>query len=278
MYTIALKNRKKSLLSFTLIMVVSLGIFMQGCNMEEELLDENLINSPELEEFIIAGADFDRSFTIFEEELSKIDFSKLEVSYDADGRKVMRFPAGSMSVRIEEKINSFNEKKEKLLKKHPQVISFTSEKTKKHISECTKSSLKVSSKFLELGYNASRPLLKGGTIENFSGYNAIRDYLCWYILQPNFIELYIVVLTDGTYMIYLDDRNTYKTSHLPLDKITNHTTGTITYTFPTGGSNTPVAWVAHTHQYSSNPGDGDTAHPGLNTFIWYDGELHQYPN
>ena len=271
MYTIDLKNRKKSLLSFTLIMVVSLGIFMQGCNMEEELLDENLINSPELEEFIIAGADFDRSFTIFEEELSKIDFSKLEVSYDADGRKVMRLPAGSMSVRIEEKINSFNEKKEKLLKKHPQVASFTLEKTKKYISECTKSSLKVSSKFLELGYNASRPLLKDGTIESFSDYNALRDYLCWWINQSNYVELVIFLCTDGTCMTYLDELATVKNSWFPGMDFNN---GVYTY------NSKQISGMAHTHLNSSEAGKKDEAardsRPGLNHYIWYDGGLYDF--
>ena len=279
MYTIDLKNRKKSSLSFTLIMAVSLGIFLQGCNMEEELLDEDVINSPELEEYIIAGADIQKSLAIFNEELSKIDFSKLEVTYDTDGRKVMKFPAGSISVRIEDKINSFNEKKEKLLKKHPQVTAFTLEKSTKYFKECAKSSLNINSKYLELGYNTSRPLLKRGIETTTTHYDAA-DYLYLYsflyswVFNPNYVEIYIIGYSDGSYATHIDSRNDPNNSYITLTKISG------VYTFPEGGSYYPVSWIAHSHLSSNTPSQSDwaakAACPGLDVGIWYDGMIYHY--
>ena len=44
---------------------------------EKDDLDPALLNSPELEEYIIAGADFQQTLNIFKDEINKIIFVKL---------------------------------------------------------------------------------------------------------------------------------------------------------------------------------------------------------
>ena len=89
-----LKNSRITFFSLTLALasVVSLGIFTQSCSKDEEPLDESILNSSELEEYIISGADFKQSLAIFTAGLNKIDFSTLEVTYDEEGRKVVHLP------------------------------------------------------------------------------------------------------------------------------------------------------------------------------------------
>lgn len=79
---------------------------------EKDDLDPALLNSPELEEYIIAGADFQQTLNIFKDEISKIDFSKLEFVEETPGKKIMRLP---ISVHIEEKSRIFKEKRKHYL-------------------------------------------------------------------------------------------------------------------------------------------------------------------
>jgi hypothetical protein len=110
--------KKTEFYSFFVIMLcmIILGISVQSCNRYDDessgSMDNNIVNSVELEEYIIAASDFKQSLAIFEKEINNVDFSKLEVSYDTDGRKITRLPASFASIKIEEKLQIFNEKKE----------------------------------------------------------------------------------------------------------------------------------------------------------------------
>ena len=61
----------------TLLMLMG-AFFFAGCEkFEDEPLDEAILFSSELEEFIIAGADLQNSLDIFTSELNKVRFSNL---------------------------------------------------------------------------------------------------------------------------------------------------------------------------------------------------------
>ena len=256
-----LKNSRIRFFSLTLALasVISLGIFMQSCSKDDEKpLDEAILNSTELEEFIIAGADFQKSLAIFTSELSKVNFSELEVSYDAEGRKNMRFPTGTVSVRIEEKGQTFNEKKNALRKKFPQLSSLREEVEKKYFQQCIQNSVNVSAKLLELGINTFRPKLKSGI--ELGGEN--ESYLNWLMYNwynsSNFLEIVILIYANGNFELYFDPRNSYDpttgvyTSYSPPMTSTN---GNIYY------SSNQVVGIAHTHPGNNAPSTYPQGHP-----------------
>jgi len=275
MYTIIYKNKKKSIISIALAIVISFGIILQGCT-SELVFDDDILNSPELEEYIIAGADLERSIALLEKELSKIDFSKLEVSLNEDGKIVKRFPVNSFTFSIEEKIHAFNEKKEKLNNRHPEFSNFSFNKSKKYFQQCIKSSVLASSKLLEFGYSATRPILKGGSEIHFGSEWELYYYLHRWTMDTAYVEAYIIAYSDGTYSTWIDDRNTSIKSYISLGKGTDGT-----WYFPAGGSNSSVAWIAHTHIYSNQPTTGpgqdmDNIVGGIPNYIWYRGDLIEY--
>ena len=125
------KNQKIRLLSIglALLSIVSLGLFVQGCSQEDDMvnildsLDPEIVNATELEDYVVAGADFSISLAKFTIELNKINFSKLEITCDAEGQEVIHLPATVGSIELEKKIQMYNEKKEVLFNKVPQFAS-----------------------------------------------------------------------------------------------------------------------------------------------------------
>ncbi|MDR2037532.1 MAG: hypothetical protein LBQ60_06375 [Bacteroidales bacterium] len=262
--------------------VFSCSLFFAGCGKEEdEPLNEDILNSPELEEYIVAGADFKRSVDIFTGGLNKIDFSTLEVTYDADGRKVIHLPAALVgSVDIEEKIGVFNEKKEILQNKFPQIADFSLKLRKNYIRQSIQSSLNVKNKLLDLGISLSRPLLKSGTVENWTGQEDmvfLYSYLSSWVSSPDYVELYIIAYEDGSFSTWIDDRNTTNKTHITVSE--NPNTGK--YYFSEGGINSPISWVAHTHRdkpcaSKEDKEEGITAQTGLPGYIYYQGGFYDY--
>ncbi|MDR0864785.1 MAG: hypothetical protein LBO74_07625 [Candidatus Symbiothrix sp.] len=264
-----------------LISVALAGIFMQSCTEDknEDYLDNDIINSLEMEEYVIASSDLKHSLAIFEKEISKVDFSKLEISYDKNDKKRIGLPATSVgSVGIEDKIQIFNEKKEVLLKKYPQLASFNLEMNKKYIQQCIKNSLNLSGRLLELGINYSQPRLKGGTVENYYGedWYMMTSFMSIWMNIADYVELLIVAYADGSYTIWIDDKNDEFHSHITL----RHHINTNTYTFSGGGNSSTVIWIAHTHKYSSSPSDADIDDwgetPGLTRYIYYQDSFYDF--
>jgi hypothetical protein len=174
-----LKNWKIGV--FTLSVLLS-AVFFIGCSQEEdELLYEAILNSAELEEYVIAGADFQQSLAVFTAGLNKIDFSTLEVTYEPGWVKVVHLPVSS--VGIEEKIKNLNEKKKVLLKKFPQFAS-SLENSKEYFRQSIENSVNVRSELLKLGFNSSNPLLKSGSEGSFSNWPNT-----FYILTPKILHL-----------------------------------------------------------------------------------------
>jgi hypothetical protein len=233
---------------------VVIGIFMYGCSNENEILismDDETVNSVELEEYIITASDFKQSFALFEKELGKVDFSKLEITYDADGREVMHLPASAGSIRIEEKIQIFNEKKQALLEKYPQFAYFTSDESNEYFQQCIQNSLSVNNKLLEMGINVFRPLLKGGTVENWNSGNGWLSFLSSWVNNSNYVEVYLIAHSNGTYSTWVDDRNTANSAYLTYSKKNGK------YYFTQGGNTNSISWIAHTHRNSQYPSGAD---------------------
>ena len=168
--TLAHETRKKivkivSILSAVAVIAIFAGV-LTGCQREQENepLDEAILNSSELEEYIVAGADLERSMSIFASELNKIDFSTLKVTYEPGWIKVVHLPISSNgSISIDEKVRIFNEKKETFRKKFPHFVSFKEDVGIKYFQQCIQNSVKVQGEFLKLGISTSKPLLKNGS-------------------------------------------------------------------------------------------------------------------
>jgi hypothetical protein len=272
---------KKISMASVAVLIALLASVMVGCQKEEyEPLNDSIINSSELEEYIIAGADFHQSLAIFEKEINKVDFSKLEITYNTDGGKIMRLPASVGSIRIEEKNQIFNEKKQALHKKYPQFAFFTLDISKQYFQQCIQNSINVSGKFLELGINTFRPKLKNdseGSLTNYSGDEDI-SYMFWllynWVSNPNYVEVHIISYADGDYAIWIDDRNTPLSSHITVYGDGNgnwqHNGRDISFISHThgAGDNGPCASTKDRTSYSSTP--------GLERYIYYQGSFYDY--
>ncbi|MDR1169589.1 MAG: hypothetical protein LBK97_01990 [Prevotellaceae bacterium] len=269
--------RKASLIS-AIVTIAVIASVMSGCQKEEdEPLDENILNSVELEEYIIAGADFQKSLVTFSKKLNKIDFSKLEVSYDAEGRKVKRLPlAPFASIGIDEKVQTFNERKDALLGKFPQFASFREDLEIKYFQQCIQNSVNVKGRFLKLGINTSRPLLKSGSEQEWSGeeWNFLNQYLASWMNSSNYVEMAIIAFADGTYMTYVDSQNDANHAYISISTYANGN-----YYF-IGNQSSPMIWFAHTHQNSSSPGAADNnfknKYPNMGHYIYYQGGFYSW--
>ena len=272
MYTIIYKNKKKSIISIALAIVISFGIILQGCT-SELVFDDDILNSPELEEYIIAGADLASSVAIFKKELNKIDFSKLEVTQDSEGRMVKRLPAGSISKSIEEKVYTLNEKKETLREKFPEFSNFSIEKSNKYFQICAKKSLNVSSKLLEFGYATSRSMLKSGTVEFFDNDCDLRNFLWSWCNNSSYVEVMIIRYSNGYYDVFFANGATSSSTSIILHP------GNGSWYFK-GGSfpNSSITDIGHTHIHHSNPGNSDNTKPysGISYFIFFNNSCYYY--
>ena len=292
-------NKKIGFLSLGLFLacMVSLSFFVQSCSQEDDManiseaLDPNIAQAPELEDYIIAGVDYGQSMTNFTNELKKIDFSKLEVTYDADGNEVIHLPATLASIGIEKKILMYNEKKETLFNKFQQFASFGNDMKNKYFQQCIQQSVNVSNKLLDMGIKAS-PRLKSDNegdiyFSNLS-YNAednvvFNYYMNTWVNSPNYTELFLVFYNSGSVSAYQSSASTPEnTGNITLNTQNGN------YYFPAGGSSSSVDGIGHTHTNSPNPTQpyydskgnynaGDYNIPsGLNRYIYYNGALYKY--
>jgi hypothetical protein len=255
--------------------MVAIGILVYGCSNENEIVsDDEIVSSVELEEYIITASDFKQSLALFEKEFSKVDFSKLLITYDADGREIMHLPVFVSSIRIGEKIQIFNEKKQALLEKYPQFASFMPDEINEYFQQCIQSSLNVNSKLLELGVNLSRPLLKSGKTETWYGedWYFLMSFLSSWVNSSNYVELFIITHQNGSYSTWIDDKNTSNTAYI------TYTTSNGKYYF--GGNSSPISRIAHTHRNSQYPSGADMTTKsnmsGISHNIYYQGGFYAY--
>jgi hypothetical protein len=253
--------------------MISVGIFMQSCSSENENLlsvENEIVNSVELEDFIMADIEFQQAFSIFKKEIESIDLSKIKRTKTAEGKTVLYIPA---SICIEEKTSELNEKKRSLLAKFSQLSSSPIDIKRKYFEQSITNSVRISKKIIESGMNIHQPRLKGGAYESFSNSYDYCNYLSSYVAGSNYVEAVIIVFTDGTAIVYIDTQNTSAISYYPAGFL-----GYSNGNWYCSANSSPIAFIAHTHRYSGDPSidDYDTDYPGLMQAVYYSGDFHYY--
>lgn len=276
----------KSIATIIGLVCIALSCFIfQGCEKDEnelldkdenELLDKVILNSSEFEDYIITGADLKQSLAVFKSRLNKIDFSKLEVTYDAEGRKVVHLSPGLVgNFRIEEKVQMFNEKKEAMQRKFPQFVSFREAEANKYFQKSIENSVNIIGEFLKLGINISSPKLKSANESWYGDENLVfmNSFLYNWINSASYVELYIIYYADGTFGTYQNPQATSSWT-----SITYSVSNGQMY-FPQGGSSSAVVSIGHTHRVSSTPSttDNNGNYPSSVTrFIYYNWGMYYY--
>ena len=248
---------------------------------EKDDLDPALLNSPELEEYIIAGAEYREASNTFATELGKIDFSKLKFEEDLNGDRIIRIP---ISVSIEKKAMNFETKKNALFVKHPQFASMSPAIQYDYFRACIKSSTNVNRKLLEMGININRPLTKGGTSEEFANMEDLTDYLSAQMSSSDYREIVIIVYQDGRIATYQDDANTSSSFHISIPYTVEDNPK---YYYPqaldANGNlieKNRIRYIAHTQLSGHTPSSGDLNYskdyPGLQQGIYHDGTIKMF--
>lgn len=261
------------------------SLFFAGCEKHDyeqfDELDQTMLNSTELEEFIIAGANLHQSLSSLTGVLNSIDISTLEVTYEPGWKRVVHLPTPSIgSISIEEKIENLNEKKEALLKKFPQFASLREGISKEYFRQSIENSQKIRRELLEMGFKTSTPLLRSGGYEEYNNTNwantfYLNNYLESLINSPYYVEVIILKFEDGYYTTVIGPRNDANNSYINLTP-RRDSTGTI-IGWQYNGRN--IVEFGHTHEaggYGPNPSFYDGALPGVKNFIWYRGTLYYY--
>lgn len=248
--------------------ITLLASVMVGCQQEDDIYNQTQTElldnvSFELEEYMIAGLDYQYALNIFNSEIKNIDFSKLNTFQDPERNTIVNIPT---SVSIEEKAKIFNEKKKQLLDKCPQIISFSSQTRRDYFQQRMQNSSNISKKMLDLGIHINQPRLKGFSYESFSN-NDHCTYLDSQIASTGYVEIVLMVFEDGTSVAYIDDTFTSTTcNYPPLAKQNGKW-------YWSGYSSSAISYIAHTHRYSSSPSpsDYDYNYPGLQQGIYTSG-------
>lgn len=235
---------------------------------EKDDLDPALLNSPELEEYIIAGANFQQTLNIFKDEISKIDFSKLEFVENSKGEKVAHLP---ISVDVEKQSRIFKEQKRALFARYPQFASLTETAKQNYFRTCIRNSSKVNCGLLKLGINICHPMTKSSDEEVVISSGKVDDVLDflsrWAENQNN--EVVVMVFSDGSAMFYYTSANSPTSSFTPTMQDEN---GIYTY------EGKQVSQIIHSQPDEHKPSQDDinAKLPGITYSIYYNGTLKEY--
>lgn len=272
------KNQKAGFLylGIVLVSVISLGFFMQSCENKvkthlpvEAEIEEEVVNSPELEEFIVADIELQQAFNTLTQEIKNINFLEIKEIQNAEGEIVLDV---SISIYIENNVRVFNEKKEALIEKFPQLTS-SSELRQKCFQQALENSPTINKKILESGINAYQPRLKGGRTEFFSREN-YTGYLANQVARSNYVEVIVLVFENGKSIAYIDDKATADRSSITLYRY-----GSTNYWY-SAYSSSRVVKIIHTHTSGIQPSQHDKnekkKYPGLKHYIFYNGVTKEY--
>jgi len=213
-------------LMLVLASLIVLGITVQSCNKEEDMplvLDEEILNSTELEEFVIAGIDFYQSLAIFSEGLKQLNYFDLEVTYDAEGREIRHIPPAIVgNIKIDEKVNMLNKKKFALQRKFPQLTAYRKDIGKKYFEHSIQHSENVKTVLLKMEIDFSRPKLKSDNEVFWNKlYNAVSEVstiLQQWFQNPNYKELIFVVYQNGDFETVLSPTATPDSTSISLNQ------------------------------------------------------------
>src|SRR5690554_4869701 len=200
------------LLSATLISVL---LFITGCeNMEtRDVLNEEITESAEMEEYILAGLDLHHSLNQFKQELKGIDMLSLTPTLDSRGNMVINIPT---TICIEQKTKDFNTKKRVLLQKYPELTNMKSVKRLDQIKETTNNSLKITKAIMGFEF-VDIPRLRSVEFE-VTEYQSEQDafnFLDQHIASPDYVEVVLMVFEDGKVMTYITSDNDANNSFYP---------------------------------------------------------------
>lgn len=223
------------------------------------------MNSPELEEYIIAGADYRRTLNIFKDEISNIDFSKLEFIENSKGEKVAHLP---VSVNVEKQSRVFKEKKRTLFARYPQFASLTETARQNYFRTCIRSSPDINGKLLELGINAFLPSTKQNSEGMFTDEKDYMDFLARWI-ENNDDEIIIIVFDDGSATYWLYDKVSSTSTQTPPMQEENGQTSYM---------NRQVSKLIHTQPDNGEASDTDKKgkFAGVDHYVYYNGNLYEY--
>jgi len=250
---------------------MGLIVFLSSCQKDnfEGGVDQEIAKSPEMEEYIIAASVFKESLNIFNEEIKKVDFSKLEIVTEPDGRKVIHLSEAIRSIHIERKAMIMNEKKEALLQKYPQLALENLETKYGYINYCVKKSVKVNNNFLERGIIINLPLTKSGETEFTGGYDDMMSYLSYWVSTTN-VEAVIYVYSGGQTEVVSGISSNAAAISLRYDRPTQTATH----------NGRPLLYIAHTHNDNSSPSTQDmnvrNNYPGFPFAIYNNGTMSFY--
>jgi hypothetical protein len=233
----------------------------------DSINQDKIANSKEFEEFILAGIEYQNALNSFKKELKSIDFSKIDVVKNSKGEMVLQIPT---SISIEDDAKAFNNKKKSLLEKYPDFSS----KSISSINTCFQQSISKSSKIKKrmtaLKPSLNQPRFKSHTSEYYYNNDDLFTFLDTYLTTSTYTEVVIIVLKNGTSIVYSDSEYTSSTcGYPPLLKYQGEW-------YLLRNQTSPIKFIAHTHRYTSTPTDPDdydyeNLYPGLNQAIYTSG-------
>ena len=157
--------KKLILLLISAALIVAGSMFLHSCegmdffNGKDEI-DDTIVNSVELENFIMAAMAVEQARAAFTEELSSIDFSALKVTYDENGRRIKHLPENVTSLDMGEKMQVLNATRDEFLDKFPEFVSFRDNVSIRYFEKAVQNSTNLQYKFFEMDVNISQPRLR----------------------------------------------------------------------------------------------------------------------
>ncbi len=261
------------------ISIIPFFIFILGCQEKgTEFMDEKIEESSELEEYIIAGLDFQHSLNEFKQQLKSVDMLSLQPTLDSKGNLIITIPT---KVNIEEKAKYFNQKKKVLIEKYPELKNLKPLKRQERIEGCINSSLKIAKALIEFEYIFDQPRLKSSPgeycFDYFSDENGAFNFLNQQIADPNYMEVTLVVFENGTIVTVTSDINDEHNSYISLHQNSNTQKWYLCDVDGSYVSMSAISYTAHTHNTPDPASDQDiesqAMHPGLPMYIYHYGGL-----
>ena len=269
----------KKLLTFKFVLLgfyvigglIAINLF-QSCQkqnlFEEEQLDPALLNSRELAEYIIAGAQCQQAIKVFTSELCKLDSSKTEYYINQTGAKITRIQT---SIKIDDIIQNLNDKKKILITKYPFFLSMSKDKKNLYIRKCIECSDYVNSELLKLGINLYQPLTKNSDDEVVITTNEVEnviEFLEDWTKNEN-EEIIVLIFSDGSAMSYFTSKNTETSCWTPETQCMNN------QSYYNGKQ---IVQMIHTQPSSLEPSSDDLENKlaGVQHFIYSQGKMAEY--
>ena len=223
------------------LLAVGAALILWACQKEkypDENMDAEIAQSAEMENYIVAGYELQAALNEFQNELSKVDFSKLEFVPDTDGKSVMHLPFQTLD--FDTKLRTLNERKQVLQSRFPELASFASERREGIIESCIAKSVVVSTKLLDMGINVFQPMTKR-MIEPWMDSEDFRFLINWSAYSGDrYVEAMMIVFADGRTTTYIGPGNTPISASLPYVKSNGNA-------YFANDRTSPIRALIHTH-------------------------------